>query len=139
MEERFPCLLWGTYSITISDEFLASVIVRGHLHTSLNRWKFMLKRTLLASPVVLLTSISFAGSYVVGYQTGNLLYVSGHIPMTPEGVLLTGTVSTSTLASCNCTVTSTSNLTWKTISTCMRGESCGKHHVLPDCFRSETT
>lgn len=34
----------------------------------------------------------FVGSYVVGYQTGKLLYVSGHIPMTPEGVLLTGTV-----------------------------------------------
>lgn len=34
-----------------------------------------------------------AGSYVVAYQTGKLLYVSGHIPMTPEGVLLTGTVS----------------------------------------------
>lgn len=29
---------------------------------------------------------------MVGYQTGDLLYVSGHIPMTPEGVLLTGTV-----------------------------------------------
>eukprot|EP00904_Undaria_pinnatifida_P006157 jgi/Undpi1/2671/HiC_scaffold_13.g06049.m1 len=32
------------------------------------------------------------GSYVVGYQTGKILYISGHIPMTPEGVLLTGTV-----------------------------------------------
>ena len=33
-----------------------------------------------------------SGSYVVAYQTGKVLYVSGHIPMTPEGVLLTGTV-----------------------------------------------
>ncbi|CAM9565060.1 unnamed protein product [Ectocarpus sp. 6 AP-2014] len=32
------------------------------------------------------------GSYVVAYQTGKTLYISGHIPMTPEGVLLTGTV-----------------------------------------------
>lgn len=32
------------------------------------------------------------GSYVVGYRTGDLIYVSGHIPMTPEGKLLTGTV-----------------------------------------------
>ncbi|CAM9681438.1 unnamed protein product [Pylaiella littoralis] len=32
------------------------------------------------------------GNYVVAYQTGKTLYISGHIPMTPEGVLLTGTV-----------------------------------------------
>ncbi len=29
---------------------------------------------------------------MVAYQTGKTLYVSGHIPMTPEGKLLTGTV-----------------------------------------------
>lgn len=37
-----------------------------------------------------------AGSYVVAYQTGKTLYISGHIPMTPDGVLLTGTVRTKT-------------------------------------------
>lgn len=46
-------------------------------------------------PALICGPLSFVrspGSYVVGYQTGDLLYVSGHIPMTPEGVLLTGTV-----------------------------------------------
>ena len=35
---------------------------------------------------------------MVGYQTGKILYISGHIPMTPEGVLLTGTVRTGAFA-----------------------------------------
>lgn len=42
-----------------------------------------------------LTALSrVPGSYVVAYQTGKTLYMSGHIPMTPEGKLLTGTVRT---------------------------------------------